>query len=84
MGKTKSAHPSNHPSVRPSIYLLSVQTLPLETSNRNRAANEQDHLSPQQERMGTARIVLPMETEALASEHHSMSTTKEDEAGALH
>lgn len=45
---------------------------------------KQDHLSPQQERMGTARIVLPMETEALASEHHSMSTTKEDEAGALY
>lgn len=45
---------------------------------------KQDHLSPQQERMGTAQIVLPVETEALASEHHSMSTTMEDEAGALY
>lgn len=85
MGKTKSAHPSIHPTiVHPSIYLLSVETLPLEATNRNRAANETRPSEPTTRKSGDVSNVLPMETEALTSEHHSLSTTKEDEAGALH
>lgn len=90
MGKKKSIHPSvqpsNRPSIHPSIYLLSVETLPLEATNRDRAANETRPSEPTRKN-GDGSNVLPMETgdeyrvakaEATARGYQSMSTTKED------
>jgi hypothetical protein len=91
MGKKKSIHPSvqpsNRPSIHPSIYLLSVETLPLEATNRDRAANETRPSEPTTRKNGDGSNVLPMETgdeyrvakaEATARGYQSMSTTKED------
>lgn len=62
-GEEDKVCPSIHPSIQPSIYLLSVETLPLKATNRDREANE-TRPSESTRKNGDGSNVLPMEAEA--------------------